>query len=206
MKAINKSTVLLITPIWIVLLTACRKDREEAKPLPRNSAQITMEGKPWNYTLPNGTPILTQTSCFTCWAERLDTLYKNFLSLNFYHYYEEKGTGVFDRNSFESLSFDAVPYRIGKFELLGKMPACRPDTIPAARFYTNEYDVGKDMYEVLKSEKHYIELTKIDKATGYIEGEFMMTFIRTRQGSSSDYPDTLRIQPSRFSAFIGANE
>ena len=206
MKALRKSTVLLIGFIFAIMVIACRKDREEPKPLPRNSAQVTMQGKPWNYTLPNGIPILTQTSCITCWAERLDTLYKNFFFLTFYHYYEEKGTGVFDRNSFEDLTFGAVPYRIGKFELLGKITACRPDTIPAARFYTNDYDVGKDMYEVLKSEKHYIELTKIDKATGYVEGEFMMTFIRTRKGNGSDYPDTLRFQPSRFSAFIGANE
>lgn len=206
MKALKKSTILLTSLICTVSLIACQKDREEPKPLPRNSAQVTMQGKPWNYTLPNGTPILTQTSCFTCWAERLDTLYKNFFTLAFYHYYEEKGTGVFDRNSFETLSLGAIPYRIGKYELLGTRTACRPDTIPMARFFTNNYDVGKDMYDVLKSEKHYIEIIKIDKATGYVEGEFMMTFIRTRKGSDSEYPDTLRFQPSRFSAFIGANE
>ena len=99
MKALRKSTVLLIGFIFTIMVIACRKDREEPKPLPRNSAQVTMQGKPWNYTLPNGIPILTQTSCITCWAERLDTLYKNFFFLTFSHYYEEKGTGVFDRNS-----------------------------------------------------------------------------------------------------------
>lgn len=206
MKTLKIPTTLLISWVCISLLIACQKDKEEVKALPRNSAQITMQGKPWNYTLPNGTPILTQTSCSTCWAERLDTLYKNFLFLSFYRYYEEKGTGRFDRNNFETLSFGAIPYKLGKFELLGTITACRPDTLPTARFYTNEYDVGKDTYEVLKSEKNYIQLTKIDKATGYIEGEFTMTFIRTRKGSKSEYPDTLRFQPSHFSAFIGANE
>lgn len=206
MKTLKIVIIALISLVCISLLISCQKKQEDVKALPRNSAQITMEGKPWNYILPNGRPILTQTSCLTCWAERLDTLYKNFLFFSFYRYYEEKGTGLFDRNSFESLTFGAIPYKLGKFELLGTITACRPDTIPAARFYTNEYDVGKDTYEVLKSEKNYIQLTKIDRATGYIEGEFMMTFIRVRKGSRSEYPDTLRFQPSHFTAFIGANE
>lgn len=206
MKSKNVSIHIGNTILCIISFIACQKDEsgEVLKPLPRNSAQVKMEGKSWNQTTSGGIAISTRTDCSSCWAESMDPLYKNFFFLTFYRYYETK---QFGRNYFENLSFGAIPLRVGKFELLGKpYGACRPDTIPMAVFFTSEYDAGKDKYEVLKSEKNYIILNKLDKATGLVEGEFAATFIRVHKASDSTYPDTIRFQSSSFTAFVGAKE
>ncbi|MFN3381144.1 MAG: hypothetical protein ACK41O_16925 [Runella zeae] len=204
MKRLQITPTFVLGWVCVVLVLGCRKDTEEEPlPTPRNSAQIVMNGEPWNKVLPNGVAVATRTSCGSCWAERLDPLYKDFFTLGMHRYYDFED---YKKYPFESIVFGAIPLKLGEYVFQeGYRPACRPDTIPQATFYTHEFDAGKDQYTVLPSEKQYFRVTKLDNSTGYIEGEFMMTFIRTRKGSTSTYPDTLRIQPSQFSAFIGAN-
>lgn len=203
----NRTIGIFVRLLLILTTTACQKDEEETIPepvLPRNSATVTMNGKPWNATLSNGTTTYTITSCFSCWAERLDESYKNYFEISFNRYFNFDKT---NRYYFEGLSFNAIPLKVGTYELKGSpINSCRPDTIPSSAFYTSEHDVGKDSYHVLQTEKNYLKVANINKETGLIEGEFMATYIRVSKAYDSTYPDTVRFQPSKFSAFIGVRE
>lgn len=203
----NRTIGIFVRLLLILTTTACQKDEEETIPepvLPRNSATVTMNGKPWNATLSNGTTTYTMTSCFSCWAERLDESYKNYFGISLNRYFNFDKT---NRYYFEGLSFNAIPLKVGTYELKGRIVnSCRPDTIPASAFSTSEHDVGKDRYYVLQTEKNYLKVANINKETGLIEGEFMATYIRVSKAYDSTYPDTVRFQPSKFSAFIGVRE
>jgi hypothetical protein len=194
----------LLWLLFVIFIAACHQDQEDVKPLPRNSAEVMMGGKLWNYTTPKGVKVSTHTIGNSCWSERINDNYKNFFGIAFHRYFITKDN---TRYYFESLSFSAIALRAGNYELTGSpINACRPDTIPAAAFYTSEHDAGKDSYRVLQSEKNYFRVTKVDKQTGLVEGEFMASFIKTFGAKDSTYPDTIRFQPSRFSAFLGAVE
>jgi len=191
---------------WLCLaicLVACKKEEEVPPIVAKNSADILMNGKPWN-----DTKINTRTNIYD-YCGYLDTSvlkeqYKNFFSIYFLRYHVGKNE---ERNYFEGMSFGAIPLKIGTYLLNGNLTsACRPDTIPAGSLHSNEYDVMTNYYVVLQSEKNYFRVNKVDKQTGLVEGEFMATFIRKDSAKGSTYPDTMRIQPSRFSAFIGAQE
>lgn len=171
--------------------------------LSKNAAEIVMGGKTWNDDV-----IKTRTtvygSCGYIEPIVLRDQYKSFFSIYFLRYYTNNSV---ERNYFEGVSFSAIPLKLGSYLLSGNFAnACRPDTIPSGAFHTNEYDVRTNYYVVLQSEKHYLQVTKVDKQTGLVEGAFMATFIRQHGAKDSAYPDTIRFQPSRFSAFIGAEE
>lgn len=205
MKPSKTTSTFVLSWVCVLCLVGCKKEKEkEPEPIPRNFSQIVMDGKPWNQTLPNGVVVATRTVCASCWMAPLDTLYKNYFTLSISHFYDLE---EYKKYPFENIYLGAIPIRTGeyKFAEVFKTP-CRPDTIPQAIFFTSEFDTGKDTYHILPSEQQYIRVTKVDKGTGYIEGEFMMTFIRVAKTKDSTSPDTLRIQPSRFSAFIGSNQ
>ena len=194
---------------FIIILAACHKDQqEEVKPLPRNSAEIIMGGKSWSEKRPSGAQVgvwtIIRGFCGIDSSYAVAKQYSHFLLIDFYRYLI---TTENTRYYFESLSFGAIPLRVGSYELTGSpINACRPDTIPSAAFFTSEHDAGKDSYRVLQSEKNYFRVTKVDRQTGLVEGEFMALFIKTFGARDSTYPDTIRLQPSRFSAFLGATE
>ncbi|AXE21989.1 hypothetical protein DR864_29430 (plasmid) [Runella rosea] len=205
MKASKVTSTFMMSWVCVLCLLGCKKETEQdPEPISRNFAQIVMDGKPWNQTLSNGVTIATRTTCASCWLEHLNPLYKNFFSLSIDHYYDIE---EYKKYPFESISLGAIPLRTGefKFDEVHKSP-CRPDTVPQAAFYTSEFDTGKDTYHILPGEQQYIRVTKVEKTTGYVEGEFMMTFIRVAKTKDSTSPDTLRIHPSLFSGFIGSNQ
>ena len=205
MKTIHLKSFLknLLVFLFIGLWVGCRKDPEVVKPLPRNSAEVFMNGKPWNGLSTNGTLYATLTVASSCWAEPLDQSYNRFFGISFYRYYN----GPTERNYFQSLSLGAIPLKEGIYELKGnRLKMCRPDTIAAGAFYTGEYDTGGDVYGVLQSEENYIKVLRTNKQTGLVEGEIMATFIRVHGAKDSPYPDTMRFQPSRFYAFLGADQ
>ncbi|WP_206023400.1 hypothetical protein [Runella sp. CRIBMP] len=199
------TSAFMLSWVCAFCLLGCQKEKEkEPEPTPRNSSQILMDGKPWNQTLPNGVVVATRTVCASCWMAPLDTLYKNYFTLSISHFYDLE---EYKKYPFESIYLGAIPIRTGEYKFAEVYkPPCRLNTIPQAIFFTSEFDTGKDTYHILPSERQYIRVTKVDKAKGYVEGEFMMTFIRVAKTKDSTSPDTLRIQPSRFSAFIGAND
>ncbi|TAE39839.1 MAG: hypothetical protein EAZ70_04630 [Runella slithyformis] len=198
----------LLWLLFAIFIAACRQDQEEVKPLPRNFSEIMMGGKSWNEKRASGAQSGVWTVmngfCGIDSSYAAAKQYRNFLSFAFYRYIITKDN---TRYYFESLSFTAIPLRVGNYELTGTtINACRPDTIPGAAFRTSEHDAGKDSYRVLQSEKNYFRVTKVDKQTGLVEGEFMASFIKIFGAKDSTYPDTVRFQPSRFSAFLGAEE
>ena len=205
MKTIHLKSFLknLLVFLFIGLWVGCRKDPEVVKPLPRNSAEVFMNGKPWNGLSTNGDTYGILTVAGACTARKAE-YYQNFFSITFNRYYFK---GSSERNYFEGLSLGMIPLKTGTYELKGiPFNYCQADTISSGMFHTSEQDAGRDLYHVLQSEKNYVRIIKVNKQTALIEGEFMATFIRVHGAKDSPYPDTMRFQPSRFYAFLGADQ
>ena len=101
----------------------------------------------------------------------------------------------------ERIGFHKIPNQEGIYPLTGRGSNCEPDSSPSASFATSEDDgdVGKDYYEVLRTEESYLAVASFDPATKEIRGTFRVTFlIKNRSRTLPTYPDTVRFTNGEF--------
>jgi hypothetical protein len=69
---------------------------------------------------------------------------------------------------------------------------------------SDDGDVLCHIYDVLESDSlnNWIKITKYDAQRKTIEGDFSITFIKTRECNTLSYPDTIRIREGKFSTVI----
>ena len=96
--------------------------------------------------------------------------------------------------------------KTGKFPLLYRNVAVgNPcDSVPEASFHLSREDLGIADYVVLNKSDSYINIESFNSSTKEAKGAFDITFVadRTSAESRKIYPDTIRFNGAKFTAWI----
>ncbi len=187
-----------------LIAAACHRDIiEDPEPVSRNTASITVNGKPWIGELSNGNKLLGNYYAHDehGYANAVPG-YKDsqtYLSLSFYRVLQTKE----GKMPIESLILQLIPYKIGTYPLVGNhIKVYQNDTIPAISYSTMVFDDTRDEYIADLKSNNYVRITNADTLSGLVEGEIVATLYRIRDSKDGIYPDTLRIKNSTFKLYI----
>lgn len=184
------------TYIWIVviLFSSC-KERNELIPRFRDEEKVTatMNGQQWPLNDSKPGWRMSGSSHIGPYILGLSTICTDKTI--------QMGIATFNQWGFlrETLGFERIPVRVGTYKVVRSFTTTCQDTVAESSFGLSgdDGDVGIGDFNVVETEKNYIEITSIDTVSRRLKGNFQTTYLSKYPGKHpSEYTDTLRFKGS----------